>query len=65
MLSRWLLRSYIQIRLNQTFLRLASNGQIDPVGLVTHRIAVQQAAAAYQMLDRSPHEALQVVLTFP
>jgi 2-desacetyl-2-hydroxyethyl bacteriochlorophyllide A dehydrogenase len=54
-----------QIRLNQTFLRLASNGQIDPVGLVTHRIAVQQAAAAYQMLDRSPHEALQVVLTFP
>ena len=54
-----------QIRLNQTFLRLASRGQIDPVGLVTHLIAVDEAAAAYQMLDRSPHEALQVVLTFP
>jgi 2-desacetyl-2-hydroxyethyl bacteriochlorophyllide A dehydrogenase len=54
-----------QIRLNQTFLRLASSGQIDPVGLVTHLIPVQEAAAAYRMLDRSPHEALQVVLTFP
>jgi threonine dehydrogenase-like Zn-dependent dehydrogenase len=54
-----------QIRLNQTFLRLAASRQIDPVGLVTHRIPVQEAAAAYRMLDRSPHEALQVVLTFP
>ncbi|MEU4425049.1 zinc-binding dehydrogenase [Actinoplanes sp. NPDC024001] len=54
-----------QIRLNQTFLRLATDQQIDPVGLVTHVIPVDEAAAAYQMLDRSPHEALQVVLTFP
>ncbi|MEV6493450.1 zinc-binding alcohol dehydrogenase, partial [Actinoplanes sp. NPDC051633] len=54
-----------QVRLNQTFLRLAADGRIDPVGLVTHRIPVHEAAAAYRMLDRSPHEALQVVLTFP
>jgi threonine dehydrogenase-like Zn-dependent dehydrogenase len=54
-----------QIRLNQTFLRLASARQIDPVGLVTHLVPVHEAAAAYHMLDRSPHEALQVVLTFP
>ena len=54
-----------QIRLNQTFLRLASTRQIDPAGLVTHVVPVREAAAAYQMLDRSPHEALQVVLTFP
>ena len=54
-----------QIRLNQTFLRLAAGHQIDPVGLVTHLIPVQEAAAAYQLLDRSPPAALQVVLTFP
>jgi 2-desacetyl-2-hydroxyethyl bacteriochlorophyllide A dehydrogenase len=54
-----------QIRLNQTFLRLASGRQIDPVGLVTHLIPVHEAATAYHMLDLSPHEALQVVLTFP
>jgi threonine dehydrogenase-like Zn-dependent dehydrogenase len=54
-----------QIRLNQTFLRLASGGQIDPAGLVTHLVPVHEAATAYHMLDRNPHEALQVVLTFP
>ena len=54
-----------QTRLNQTFLRLAVDGQVDPVGLVTHVIPVEEAAAAYRMLDRRPHEALQVVLKFP
>ncbi|RSM48123.1 oxidoreductase [Actinoplanes sp. ATCC 53533] len=54
-----------QTRLNQTFLRLAVDRQVDPVGLVTHVIPVEEAAAAYRMLDRRPHEALQVVLKFP
>jgi 2-desacetyl-2-hydroxyethyl bacteriochlorophyllide A dehydrogenase len=54
-----------QVRLNQTFLRLAVDRQIDPLGLVTHVIPVEEAAAAYRMLDRRPHEALQVVLKFP
>ena len=54
-----------QIRLNQTFLRLAASGRIDPVGLVTHLVPVHEAAAAYHMLDHGPYEALQVVLTFP
>lgn len=53
-----------QARLNRTFLRLAAERRIDPVGLVTHRVPVSEAASAYEMLDRSPHEALQVVLTF-
>jgi threonine dehydrogenase-like Zn-dependent dehydrogenase len=39
--------------------------QIDPVGLVSHVIPVEEAAAAYRMLDRRPFEALQVVLKFP
>ena len=53
-----------QARLNQTFLRLAVDRRVDPVGLVTHVIAVEEAADAYRMLDRRPHEALQVVLKF-
>jgi threonine dehydrogenase-like Zn-dependent dehydrogenase len=53
-----------QTRLNQTFLRLAVDRKIDPVGLVTHVIPVDEAAAAYRMLDHRPHEALQVVLKF-
>ena len=53
-----------QARLNQTFLRLAVDRQIDPLGLVTHVVPVEEAAAAYRMLDSRPHEALQVVLKF-
>lgn len=54
-----------QIRLNQTFLRLASDDRVDPVGLVSHVVPVSEAAAAFHMLDRDPHTALQVVLSFP
>jgi 2-desacetyl-2-hydroxyethyl bacteriochlorophyllide A dehydrogenase len=53
-----------QARLNRTFLRLAVDRRIDPVGLISHVLAVEDAPAAYRMLDQSPHEALQVVLTF-
>jgi len=53
-----------QTRLNQTFLQLAVEGRIDPTGLITHVVGVQEAAGAYRMLDENPHEALQVVLTF-
>ncbi|GAA0804623.1 zinc-binding dehydrogenase [Spirilliplanes yamanashiensis] len=53
-----------QSRLNRTFLQLAVDRQIDPVGLVSHIVPVEEAAEAYRMLDRRPHEALQVVLKF-
>jgi len=53
-----------QDRLNQAFLRLAQQRAVDPVGLVTHVIPVEEAAQAYAMLDHRPHEALQVVLKF-
>ncbi|MGX6601354.1 zinc-binding dehydrogenase [Micromonosporaceae bacterium Da 78-11] len=53
-----------QDRLNRTFLQLAVDRRIDPAGLVTHVIPVEEAANAYRMLDRRPHEALQVVLKF-
>jgi 2-desacetyl-2-hydroxyethyl bacteriochlorophyllide A dehydrogenase len=53
-----------QTRLNRTFLQLAVDRQVDPVGLVSHVIPVERAAEAYRMLDRRPEEALQVVLKF-
>jgi 2-desacetyl-2-hydroxyethyl bacteriochlorophyllide A dehydrogenase len=53
-----------QARLNRTFLRLAVERQVDPLGLVTHVLPVEEAAAAYRMLDSRPYEALQVVLKF-
>ena len=53
-----------QARLNHTFLQLAHDRRVDPGGLVSHVIAVEEAAEAYRMLDRRPEEALQVVLKF-
>ncbi|HEY0449199.1 zinc-binding alcohol dehydrogenase [Actinophytocola sp.] len=53
-----------QDRMNRTFLRLAADGAIDPVALVTHRVRVADVAAAYELLDQRPAEALQVVLDY-
>jgi 2-desacetyl-2-hydroxyethyl bacteriochlorophyllide A dehydrogenase len=53
-----------QARLNATFLDLAVTGAVDPVGLVSHVLPADRAAEAYDLLDRRPAEALQVVLEF-
>jgi 2-desacetyl-2-hydroxyethyl bacteriochlorophyllide A dehydrogenase len=54
-----------QARMNDTFLRLAAAGDVDPACLVTHRVRVpDDVAAAYEMLDDRPAEALQVVLDY-
>ena len=54
-----------QDRMNRTFLDLAADGAIDPVALVSHRVRVPDGvAAAYQLLDERPGEALQVVLDY-
>ncbi|OLF09234.1 oxidoreductase [Actinophytocola xanthii] len=54
-----------QERMNRTFLTLAAEGMVDPVALVTHRVRVPEGvAAAYELLDRRPGEALQVVLDY-
>lgn len=51
-------------RLVRTFMGIAEAGVIRCAELVTHRIPAREAAAAFEMLDRRPHEALQVVLDF-
>jgi 2-desacetyl-2-hydroxyethyl bacteriochlorophyllide A dehydrogenase len=51
-------------RLQQTFLRLVAEGQVDTAALVSHRVPVADAAAAYTLIDERPADALQVVLEF-
>lgn len=37
---------------------------VQPAQFITHRFPVQQAAQAYELLDRSPEKTIQVVLTY-
>lgn len=37
---------------------------IDSANFITHRFAVEQAADAYQLIDRQPAETVQVLLTY-
>ncbi|UCD82352.1 MAG: zinc-binding alcohol dehydrogenase [Desulfobacterales bacterium] len=38
--------------------------QLNPARFVTHKFDVQQAAEAYELLDKRPQEAIQVLLTY-
>jgi 2-desacetyl-2-hydroxyethyl bacteriochlorophyllide A dehydrogenase len=38
--------------------------QVKPGRFVSHRFDVHQAAEAYELLDKQPHEAMQVLLTY-
>ena len=38
--------------------------QLNPARFVTHRFDVQQARQAYDLLDKRPQEAMQVILTY-
>jgi 2-desacetyl-2-hydroxyethyl bacteriochlorophyllide A dehydrogenase len=51
-------------RLQRTVLGLAARRQLDLGALVTHVISVEEAASAFEILDRQPEHALQVVLKF-
>ena len=56
---RWDLR-----RLERTVLGLAADGRLDVQSLVTHRIPVERAAEAFELVDRHSDECAQVVLSF-
>jgi 2-desacetyl-2-hydroxyethyl bacteriochlorophyllide A dehydrogenase len=49
------------IRLRDQVLRLVRSGRLDPAVVVSHRLALSEAATGYQLMDRG--EALKVVLT--
>jgi threonine dehydrogenase-like Zn-dependent dehydrogenase len=38
--------------------------QVNPGRFVTHRFDVHRAAEAYELLDKRPCEAMQVLLTY-
>jgi 2-desacetyl-2-hydroxyethyl bacteriochlorophyllide A dehydrogenase len=45
-------------------LALAMLQQLKPTNLITHRFSILQAAKAYDLLDRSPEEAIQVIFAY-
>ncbi len=38
--------------------------EVKPARFITHRFPITQAAQAYELLDRNPEEAIQVILTY-
>jgi 2-desacetyl-2-hydroxyethyl bacteriochlorophyllide A dehydrogenase len=53
-----------EYRLQSTFMALAAAGQLQLDELITHVVPAADATKAFDLLDRSPGEALQVVLEF-
>jgi 2-desacetyl-2-hydroxyethyl bacteriochlorophyllide A dehydrogenase len=51
-------------RLESTVLSLQAQGRIDLESLVSHVMPMEEAAAAFRLLDEQPDEAVQVVLRF-
>jgi 2-desacetyl-2-hydroxyethyl bacteriochlorophyllide A dehydrogenase len=51
-------------RLQRTVVDALADGRIDAPALVTHRYDLDDAAAAYHLLDTDPAGALQVILEF-
>jgi 2-desacetyl-2-hydroxyethyl bacteriochlorophyllide A dehydrogenase len=51
-------------RLQKTFIDLAVSGQIDLEPLISHRFPADEAPKAFELLDRTPEDVLQVVLEF-
>lgn len=53
-----------EIRMSGTILELEREGRLRLTDLITHTVPAEEAPSAFEMLDRSPDEALQVVLDY-
>jgi len=53
-----------KLRMSRTVFELAQDGVLRLTDLVTHMVPAEEAAAAFEMLDSAPEEALQVVLDY-
>jgi D-arabinose 1-dehydrogenase-like Zn-dependent alcohol dehydrogenase len=51
-------------RLRGTALELLADGRLNVDAFVTHRVPFEQAADAYDLIDRHPDETLRVLLTY-
>jgi len=38
--------------------------QVQPARFITHRFPFDQAAQAYELIDRHPEDVIQVILTY-
>jgi threonine dehydrogenase-like Zn-dependent dehydrogenase len=45
-------------------IKLCATGRLDPMPLVSHVIPATSAAEAYELVDSSPADLLQVILSF-
>ncbi|SDR24171.1 zinc-dependent alcohol dehydrogenase [Thermostaphylospora chromogena] len=62
--ASWLAHRWDVERLQRTFMELALRGEVDTAGLVSHVVDAQDAAEAFEMLDRRPADVLQLVFRF-
>jgi threonine dehydrogenase-like Zn-dependent dehydrogenase len=53
-----------ELRLAQTFIRLAAEGRVDPLAVVSHTLPAEASGEAFRLLHESPQDAVQVVLDF-
>ena len=53
-----------EIRMSTTVLDLEREGRLRLTDLITHTVPADDAPSAFEMLDRSPDDALQVVLDY-
>jgi threonine dehydrogenase-like Zn-dependent dehydrogenase len=53
-----------RMRLDQTIMQLQAEGRVDFRTLITHRFKARDLQQAYDLLEGSPQDALQVVLDF-
>ncbi|MEV7969127.1 zinc-binding alcohol dehydrogenase [Sphaerisporangium sp. NPDC088356] len=62
--ASWLSHRWDVERLQRTFMDLVLRGQIDTSVLVSHVMNVENAAEAFELLDRHPADVLQLVFEF-
>jgi len=62
--SQRLAHRWDEARLERTVMDLSARGEIDLAALVSHVIAAEDAAEAFELLDVRPEETVQVVLAY-
>ncbi|MDA0635803.1 zinc-binding dehydrogenase [Nonomuraea sp. MCN248] len=62
--ASWLSHRWDVERLQRTFMEVVHRGELDVACLVTHLVPVDDAPAAFDLIDKHQSEVLQLVFTF-
>jgi threonine dehydrogenase-like Zn-dependent dehydrogenase len=62
--ASWLAHRWDVERLQRTFMELVNRGEVDVRALVSHIVPVDEAAAAFDLIDKHQSEVLQLVFQF-